>query len=482
MKSFADDSELRIAVWSFPPRDGNPFITATVPEIMIIPAIFDGLTVVRQNGSISPALATAWEQKEALVWEFKLRENVTFSNGRPFNAGAVTNAITYLTQGVGSTTSIGRSIDMIVDAERVDDLTVRISTHYPAPLLPYEISSVRIPEPTSWNTEGVEAFSRNPIGTGPYSVVNWGKAEVHLTSFSSSWRKPLIKKLNFYAVPDETARLQALQSDAMDIALGISHDAEPVLRARGGRVVTEKSASILGLSFVTTKDSIIQNRKVRQALNFAVNREAIIEALYGGVSSPAGQITIPEAFGYNTTLPPYPYDPDRARILLAEAGYEDGFDFPIEINTSIGGNAAAIFQQVAADLSKIRVRVNLIQMSTVVFIQRVTSGGWKGMAFTMDYNSTRALDGLKPFKMHSCLRAVPWYCDPSDTPLIEAALREPVLEQREKMTQELLRRYYDDPAGIMLFQMAGTVGIGPRIKNYEADFGVIRFDEISFNE
>ena len=104
------------------------------------------------------------------------------------------------------------------------------------------------------------------------------------------------------------------------------------------------------------------------------------------------------------------------------------------------------------------------------------------MAFTMDYNSTRALDGLKPFNMHSCLRAIPWYCDPSDTPLIEAAIVEPDLSERKKMTQTLLRRYYEDPPGIILFQLVGSVGLSSRIKEYQADYGIIRFDEIAFED
>lgn len=480
IESRADDQNLRVAVWALSQQAGNPLVSNTVPDIMIMPAVFDSLTVVRQSGALSPSLSIAWEQKDPLTWEFKLRPNVKFSNGEVFNADAVTNAFSHLSRGVGATTAVARSVSAIDSVHFVDDLTVRVNTKYPSPLLPYEISSVRIPEPKHWNALGVEGFANDPIGTGPYEVVRWGKSNVDLKRFDGAWRKPSIEKLNVQVVPDETARLQALQSGAVDIALGLSQEAAASLRGLAGRLVNEKSQSILGLSFETTQKSVIQDARVRQALNFAVNREAILTAFYGNAVEPAGQITIPEAFGYDPTLPPYPYDPERARSLLKEAGYEDGFDFTIEVNTAIGGNAAAIFQQVASDLSKIGVRVELIQMSTVTFIQRIALGGWKGMAFTMDYNSTRALDGLKPFQMHSCLRPIPWYCNPSDTPLIEAALMEPDLGERERMIQGLLRRYYEDPPGIILFQLVSSVGLSSRIRNYQADYGIIRFDEITY--
>ena len=478
----ADEQPLRLALWALPQEGAHPLYTSTFPGTMIMPAIYDVLTEVDQAGVVGPSLAVGWTQLDPLTWEFELRPGVVFSNGEPFDADAVVNAFSYLTSDEGLTGSVARSVDAISRVEASGDLAVNVITKYPAARLPYEISAVRFPAPNHWRSLGATAFSRDPVGTGPYTVSQWGEGAVRLDAFEDSWRAPKIAAIDVKIVSEETARLQALQSDTIDIAVGLSQEAQTILDAIKGRLVLEPSTSILGLAFVTTQgDSPIQDKRVRQAMNLAVNREAIVASLYGGATVPASQVVIPQAFGFDASLTPYPYDPDRAKSLLADAGYENGFDFPVEVNMTMGGNAAAVFQQVSIDLSRIGVRMTLLPMTTVTLVQRIMAGGWKGDAFTMDYDSTRSLDGLRPFKLHSCVRAIPWYCNPEDTALILSVEVEPDLVKREEMIRQLVRRYHDDPPGIVLFQMIGAVGLGPRVGNYGADFGVIRYDEITFS-
>lgn len=479
----AQDQPLRLALWALPQEGAHPLYNSTYPATMVIPAIFDGLTAVDSEGAVQPALAVSWKQIDPLTWEFALRPGVTFSNGELFTADAVVNAYNYLADEPGSVSPVARTVDFIDRVVAEDSLTVNFYTKRPVPRLPYEITAVRIPAPKHWISLGAAAFSRDPVGTGPYVVEKWGPAEVTLKAFKSSWRAPNISDVKITVVSEETARLQALQSDTVDIAVGLGSDARPVLDLIDGRLVNETSTSILGLAFVTTqKDSPIRDRRVRQALNYAVNRDAIIESLYGGSTEPGGQIVIPQAFGFDASLGPYDYDPTRAISLLAEAGYPDGFDFPVEVNAAMGGSVSAVYQQVSIDLARIGVRAELIPISTVTLVQRIVAGGWNGLAFSMDFDSTKALDGLHPFKLHSCVRAIPWFCEADYTALIQAAEIEPNLVLREEMVRKLARAYYENPPGIVLFQATGSVGLGPKIDNYGADFGIIRYDEITFSQ
>lgn len=478
----AEDQPLRLALWALPQEGAHPLNNSTYPAIMILPAIFDGLTSVDAQGDVQPALAVSWKQVSPLVWDFELRTEVTFSNGEPFTAEAVVNAYSFLSEGSGAATPVARTVDFIDRVVANNSMSIRIHTNRPVPRLPYEITAVRIPAPEHWNAAGATAFSRSPVGTGPYVVESWKSAEVILTAFEASWRAPKIANLEITVVSQETARLQALQSGTVDIAVGLGPYSRPVLKSIGGRLVDETSTSILGLAFVTTqKDSPIRDRRVRQALNFAINRNAIITSLYGGITEPAGQVVIPQAFGFDASLPPYDYDPDRAIALLSEAGYPDGFDFPIEVQAAMGGSVSAVYQQVAIDLSRVGVRVELIPISTVTLVQRIVAGGWGGLAFSMDFDSTKALDGLRPFKLHSCVRAIAWFCEPEYTDLIKAAELEADLSMRESMIRNLARAYYEDPPGIILFQATGSVGLGPEVGSYGADFGAIRYDEITFS-
>ncbi len=475
----AQGEELRIALWALPQEGANPLSNSAYPAIMILPAIFDSLTVVEQSGLVKPALAISWRRRDALTWEFQLRPGASFSNGELFTAAAVVNAFEYLATAAGSTTAVARSVAMVAHAQAEEEHVVVLVTKYPSPRLPYEISAVRIPAPQHWHDLGAQQFALDPVGTGPYTPETWGAGEVVMKEFSDSWRRPITPRLHALTLPDETTRLQALLSDSVDVAAALSPENGPLLNGVGAHLIHEASASILGLSYVVTEDSPLQDARVRRALNFAVNRNAIAVAFYDGVTEPASQVVIPEAFGHDPDLKPYPFDPARASLLLAEAGYETGFDLPIEVTTSFGGNVAAVYQQVAADLARINIRIELIPMSPATLVQRINAGGWRGMAFSMDYNSSQALGGLRVFKLHSCLRPVPWFCEPDDMPLIEAAEVEDDIERQRTLIRTLDRRYYENPPGLLLHQMVGFVGLGPRIRNYAADFGVIRFDEIS---
>lgn len=476
------ESHLRIGLFGFPPKQANPYTGTVVPSILAIPAVFDGLTHITRDGTLQPQLATAWHRDSDLVWTIDLREGVSFSNGEAFNADAVVAAFEYLMTEEGRSTPVGRELVDVNSVTASGSHQVTLTTTAQVPILPRIFAAVRIPAPAHWREVGALEASRTPVGTGPFEVEDWTDTRVSMTANALSWRPPQVDRLTLLLLPDQTARLQALQSGAVDIATSLGTEDGAIVEAMGGRFLSSLSPGNVSITYVSNAGGPLADRRIRQALNYAVNKEAIVEVLLNGASVIASQMVPEQAIGFNAELKPYPYDPERAKQLMAEAGYGDGFSMTIEVPSGVGVSADAWHSQIALDLRNVGVDVTLQQISTNMLVQRIYSGEWIGDAFTMSMDTMPALDALRPFRIHSCLWPAPWYCNAEHTPLIEAAMREGDLERRQAMTADLLQKYHDDPPGIYLFQMVGFTGLSGRVGNFVSDNGIYNYHAITVSD
>jgi peptide/nickel transport system substrate-binding protein len=311
----AEDT-LRVGVYSLPRGLGNPHSSIAGSEMNTWAAIFDSLTRVDANARVIPWLATGWQSLDPLTWRFELRKDVRFSNGEPFNADAVLAALGYLMSDEAAGESVAREFSGIAGASRVDEYAVEITTAMPVAILPALMAGLRIPAPEQWRRLGPKGFAREPIGSGPYQVENWGPARVDLRAFRGSWRPPLINRLEIYEILDPSSRLQGLQSGRLDIVLALTADDMPLVARNGDQPYVDDGLGVSGLSFITVKEGPLQDVRVRQALNYAVDKDAIVNILLGGHTRPAGQPAPHHGTGYNTDAKPHPYDPDKSRALL----------------------------------------------------------------------------------------------------------------------------------------------------------------------
>jgi peptide/nickel transport system substrate-binding protein len=241
---------------------------------------------------------------------------------------------------------------------------------------------------------------------------------------------------------------------------------------------------VLAIALNTLKaGSPFRDERVRQAVNYGVNRQAITETLLGGLVDPASQATIPEALGYDPDLKAYPYDPDKAKALLAEAGYASGFAFTYEFPVGTLPSDGAIMQQIASDLGKIGVTMNVIPISYAMFTRYYTQGGWRGEALLADYPVT-SLDALRSFyrSAHSCDWPAAWYCDRAIQGVIDDAGIEPDLAKRTAMTQQVLRHYHGTAQSLLLFPILGLDALGQRIIHWEPWNDIIQFHRIEIAE
>ncbi|MDX2143039.1 MAG: ABC transporter substrate-binding protein [Rhodospirillaceae bacterium] len=474
----ASDGKLTAVIGNLPPGLGNPLTSGGFPPLLIWPALFDALSQIGADGELKPTLATSWRVENPTTWIFDLRPGVTFSNGEPFDAEAVMGTVNFLRSESGRRFSAYREVQTIQDMRARGPLTLEITTTQPDSMLAHKLAGVWILPPKYFAQVGAERFALQPIGTGPYTAAKWNSAKLDLTPFAGSWRKPRLAGLTIRALPEATSRAQAIISRAADIAFDLDLEDIEAVEAAGARIDLRKRAAVQAWQYITELPSPLQDARVRLALNLAVDRQSIVDTILQGRTRVPSQVAAVGVFGHDDTLAPYPYDSARAKALLAEAGYPDGFDATFQIYTD-GPADASIYQQAVADLAKVGVRIKIARVTPQVNNEGLYNGKWAGIAFNMNWGSLPSLDIVAALRYHSCLWPTPWICRPEIVDLMKAADAEFDRDKRKAVIRQILRALHDDPPAILLFENIHPDGIGPRVLGYDAPFGFIRYESLS---
>lgn len=475
----AADDTIRMAVSTLPPRLGNPFATSATPTITTTSAIYDGLTRIDRDGRLKPWLAVSWNNVDTKTWRFVLRKGVKFSNGKPFNAAAVAAAVNFMATKPGPTDNLVRSdLPPLESARAVDELTVEIITKSPVPTFARYASIVLVPEPEAFATLSRAEFNKNPIGTGPFALVQWEPSKAIFKAFAGSWRKPKMANLEILELPEATSRLQAILSGRADIATALGPDDIQELEAAGHKGASWHDGGVSAISLVTTRSLPFNDLRVRQALNSAVNRKPIIDIIMQGKTVPANQPAARATLGYNPDLAQYEYDPAKAKKLLAEAGYPNGFKFTMETSMNTGA-LLSTYQQVAADLAKVGVIMEIRPVQVPQYLKNLFITGEYADAVIVPWQSAPTVDVIRAITIHSCGSSRAWYCDQEATPLIQSAMAEWDEAKGLEMRRALGKRYHDQAAAIFLYEQVFFAGLSKRTKGFEDAFGFVAYDQIS---
>ena len=471
---------LDVGVVGLPPTQGNPYGALGSPSIYTWSALFDALTLVDANGQAAPALATEWESVDDVTWRFTLRDGVTFSNGEPFDAAAVVAAWDYLSSEEGKASVVGRELVTISSITAVDPLTVEIATAGPDPVLPNRVSAMFIVAPQQWADLGPDGFAAEPVGTGPFAVDSWGTTEVSLVANTESWRQPGVESVVLTALPEPASRVQALQSGQIDIALGVSPDQISAIEESGASVDVRPASQVMSLTFISTDpESPFADQRVRVALNLAVDRQAIVDGLMAGLGAPASQGATPAANGYDESLAPIAFDPERATELLAEAGYPDGFSFVAEVVVGSFPADAEIYQAMAENLRQINVEVELRQLQFSEWLEKYNNGTWEGEAFGLSWNTAPYLDAIRPYNYASCLKEPAFFCDDAQLALIEEAGATLDPEARRAVLAELAVLTVENPPSLFLVEQIDLHGISAEVTGFENVNRFIPYEKIT---
>ncbi|MFA9432022.1 ABC transporter substrate-binding protein [Egicoccus sp. AB-alg2] len=407
--------QVSVAVANFPPS-AEPWTGVGSPGQFMWSAVFDALTVIDDSGTPQPALAESWEAVDDTTWHFVLRDGVEFHNGDPLTVEDVVGTFELLLseEGAASYGSHVGNYSFIESVSAVDDTTVEITTSRPAVLLPASISIVYVVPIAHFEEVGAGSFATEPVGTGPYQSVTWSSDRIELERYEDSWRDAQVANLEFVNLNDPAARNQALQSGQVDVILASGADAVIELESAGFESYVARSGRVMSVAFITNDGGPLADQTVRQALNYAVDSDAIAEALVGGLTEASAWP--PEGVnGYDPARDPYPYDPELARQMLEEAGYGDGFDISAEVTLGAFPADREIYESVASYLGEVGVNLELIQVDFAQeWLPKYTGAGgadWSGEAFGSTWVSPPVLDAVRPLTQYRCDWSNPWFCD-----------------------------------------------------------------------
>jgi ABC-type transport system substrate-binding protein len=363
-------------------------------------------TLVRfRNGTtlIEPGLAESWDVRDnGLTYVFRLRSGVKFHDGSALNADAVVynflrqideNHPGYKLSGPYPYASSQGLTKLIDSVTRTDDQTVvfRIKKAHAPFLAKMALNAFAIVSPKALATHKQE-LARNPVGTGPFEFVRWEKNQkIVLRANRNYWGPaPKIANLIFRAIPDNSTRVQEMMAGNLHVMDNPDPNSVEALKSRlGDKVRLEKMAGFnVGFLSINTEKKPFDNVLVRRALAHAVNKQAIINAVYNGYAVVAKNPLPPTSWGHNDKIQDYEYSPEKAKALLREAGLKDGFEttlfaMPVPRNYMPDGRKAA--ESIQADLAAVGIRAKIVSYDWATYLKMVSHGehdlailGWSG--------------------------------------------------------------------------------------------------------
>jgi peptide/nickel transport system substrate-binding protein len=371
--------------------------------------LYDSLTRFDLNQGteipkIIPSLATSWtSDPTATNWTFKLRPGVKFSDGTPMDAdAAVFNLQRYTDKSSPQyypelNGQSGLAVAGIKSVAKVDAMTISITTDGPLSYLPTNLATVFFGSPTAIKKEGNAGFAAHPVGTGPFTFVSETRGqELVMAANPNYWGgKPSLDKVILRPIPDPTARVAALKSGQVNWIEVPPPDVISTLKSSGYQIDTNSYDHIWPWTFDMTKKPW-NDVRVRQAANYAIDRESLIKNVLAGTADPAYQVAPVANAAYRASNNLYSYDPAKAKQLLTEAGYPDGFTTTLSYPTSGSGNMVPtpMNEALQQDLAKVGIKVTLQPIEWAAMITSAIAGKIPGNADAVNISETFQQDGF----------------------------------------------------------------------------------------
>ncbi|MDE0801365.1 MAG: ABC transporter substrate-binding protein [Rhodospirillaceae bacterium] len=465
---------LRVAVSAYPPTLGNPFTGVSQPSAELWWSIYDGLTRFNWTGGPAPALALSWENTSPTTWVFKLRPGVTYHSGKPFTAQDVVDVLALMKRKDMSRYLIPNELSLVSGSRALDDLTVEIKTTEPDAILPKRLSTLMMVDPELWNKIGADGYTLAPVGTGPFKLSTFGRgnAAAVLDANPTSWRASKnVQRVEYKLVADKTSRIQALLSGQVDLVTGLHVDDVTVVEGRGFGVIVQPNHQVksIALPNVLREDPYpLNDARVRRALNYAVDKESIAKFIMFGYADVVSQGVTQNTIGYNPDLKPFSYDPERARALLVEAGYPDGFTMKIEVVTDSTTPDGLMYQRVAQDLEAIGIDVTLRAIPYSEYSRKYALSEWGDAdGFHLVWNNAAFQDPIRPIEYFSCMRANPFFCVPEMIDTIKQSNAEMNPEKRILLLQNIMAEYHELAPAIWLTNAVYTTAYSDRVVSFD---------------
>jgi peptide/nickel transport system substrate-binding protein len=436
--------------------------------------VFDGLLRRAGEGGLSPNLAENYRSIDPITWEFRIRRGVRFHNGDPLTASDVVFSYNRLKEINSPLKTLFSGFRTVIAR---DPHTVHIITKKPDPVLPQRVAIAAYIVPEKYIRErGDEYFSQHPIGTGRYKFVKRTVGEsVELEANDRYWgKKPAaVKTLVFKTITDPGNRVEALKKGDVQIASGISPDVVPDLKKHpeldvvsgpGGRII------FIAFNLINPGDSPVSDKRVRRAISHAIDREALIRDVLMNSGKVSVVPLIPSVFGYDPSIPHYPYDPARARKLLEEAGYPNGFEIVLATPSGRYIGDRQIADAIAGMLGRVGIRTRVKVYEWAAYGKARTNHQVDPMYLLGWGNPMYDADGVLVPILSSGAQSSS-YANPELDRMLEAARFEMDPEKRLALYRQSLLLIYDEVPGVFLYEQIEHYGVSKNVLNFQPPAG-----------
>ena len=427
-----------------------------------------------KTGKVGPSLAVSWRAVDETTWEVRLRPGVKFHDGSPFSAKDVKATFDRVLDPEKKMSARGNHAK-IKTVEVVDDHTVRFKTDGPYPLFVERLTAQVMQSAKVIQDKGHDWMQDNPVGTGPYKLVRWSRKQEHLLVRNDDYwgTKPNFKYVRIRIIPEQATQIAELISGGVDIIKAVPPDQMDVINKSGqARTVT---SPILRTAYVKLDQPArngknpMEDRRVRQAANLAVDIDPIIKHVLNGLGDRTATAVNPMAFGFDPALPPYKQDIPRAKKLLADAGFPNGLDIQIDIAPpTVEPGTLQTTEAIVSDLAKagIRAKENYIGDNTV-FVARVKDNkAAPMMTWSWGYYSIFDADAIL-FDNFTCGEIWSHYCNKELDDLIHAGRSTLDPKKRAEIYVKAQKILYEDAAALFKWGLRGVWGVSNRIE-YDA--------------
>lgn len=433
--------------------------------------LYDSLVYMNPQGELEPALAERWEvSTNGDEYTFYLREGVTFHNGQTFTADDVIATWEY---GKLPEHNFSNYYKQALSVEKVDDYTVKITTDGPNPLFIHAVQVGWNIIPHEYMAEvGVEGFHQNPIGTGPFMFKERLPGD-HITFLANPnyWREgyPKVEKLIFRPIPESAIRAAAIKVDEIDIVPRLTPDeALGLLDIPNVKVMQNSLMRVYYITFNNLTTGVgepTEDPRVRRAMNYAVDVQAIIDVIFSGFGKQAAGFISSRELG-GDAVEPFGYDPEKAKQLLAEAGYADGFSMGMACPEGAYTHFEEVCEAVVGYLKEVGIEIDLVFMESAHFwdleakkqLPPLFGDSWG----SSDGEALRRLKGA----LGGWNASFSSWSDPEIDDLLEKITTTVDRAQRTALYKDLQAYMQENPPFIYLYEPVTFEARNTRVQNY----------------
>ncbi len=469
------------------PYDANDTLSQAVAK-----SFYQGLYGFDKDMKMVPVLADSYTVSDGgLVYTVKLKSGIEFHDGTPFNAEAVKVNFDRVTNPDNKLKRYNLYKN-IAKTEAVDPTTVRFTLK--EPFSPF-VNTLAHPSgviisPAALAKYGSKGIAQHPVGTGPFRFVEWKASDyMKVEKFDNYWRKgyPKIDSITWRPVVDNNTRAAIMQTNEAQFAFPMPPEAVASLKSKPSLEVTSAPSIIQRYITMNVQHKPFDNVKVREAINYAINKEALVKVAFSGYAIPAEGV-VPNGVAYNVKLGPWPYDPAKAKQLLKEAGYPNGFETTLWSAYNYT-TAQKVIQFVQQQLAQVGIKVKVEALEAGQRVERVESAqnpatapvrmyyvGWSSSTGEADW-ALRPLLATESFPPK--LFNIAYYSNPEvDSDLAKALVATDDADRAKLYADAQKRVWKDAPWAFLVTEQLLSVRARNLTGFYVIPDGSFNFDEV----